>query len=183
VEVAQRTGNLYALRRAHWYLAEHDVLAGSPEAARDRLLPLLDRSSEQETEVTQVLALLAIAYLETGAVAQAETLVTQSVARATAEQNQGALLDGLRAQALLALRQEQWQRAELTLEQALALSRGLCNPYYEAQMRYLFGLLRSGQGEPEQAREHLEAALAMLKWLGERLCAERIERALAQLGP
>jgi uncharacterized protein HemY len=88
-----------------------------------------------------------------------------------------------RSQARLALRQDQWQDAEQALAEALALSQALHTPYEEAQTRYLCGRLHQAKGEPIQAREQLEAALVILRRLGEWLYARQIEQALASLRP
>ena len=56
-------------------------------------------------------------------------------------------------------------------------------PYEEAKTLYCYGLFHRARGEPGQARERLEEALAILGGLSERLYAGQVERALAQLGP
>jgi len=56
----------------------------------------------------------------------------------------------------------------------------LC-PYAEAKALYVYGRLHMAQGEPERARERFTAASAILDQLGERLYAEHIERALAEI--
>src|SRR5439155_21241356 len=43
VALAEPSGNLEALREAQYLLAERDLREGRPEAARARLVPLLDR--------------------------------------------------------------------------------------------------------------------------------------------
>jgi hypothetical protein len=55
-------------------------------------------------------------------------------------------------------------------------------PYAEAKTLYVSGLLSQARGEPEQAREQLEAALTILTRLGERLYARPIEQALEMKG-
>lgn len=92
------------------------------------------------------------------------------------------LPDALYVQALLHIRQRRWGEALAALEEALARCRAMPYPYAEAKALYIYGLLHQAKGEPEQARERLEAALASLNYLGERLYAEQVERALAQLG-
>ena len=54
-------------------------------------------------------------------------------------------------------------------------------PYGEAKTLYVYGLLHTRKGEPEQACAQLEAALSICARLGERLYAEHAERALAEL--
>lgn len=85
--------------------------------------------------------------------------------------------------ALLLLQSSHWQAAQETLEEALTLAQAMPAPYAEAKALYVYGRLHQAQGEPEQAREHWEAALAILNRLGERLYAEQIEQTLAGLAP
>ena len=52
-------------------------------------------------------------------------------------------------------------------------------PYAEAKALYVYGQLRTAQGEHDQARASFEEALAILNRLNERLYATRVECALA----
>ena len=92
-----------------------------------------------------------------------------------------ALAEALRIQAMLAARQQRWEAAEGALAEAQMLCQAMPHPYAEAKVQYVYGLLRSQRSEPGQARERLEAALALLNRLGERLHAERVEGAIAAL--
>jgi tetratricopeptide (TPR) repeat protein len=150
-------------------LAERDLVEGRPEAARVRLDAHLDRPGQQEAGVTALLPLLAWAYLDLGNQAQAQAVVSQAIVRAEEEPNRPALVDALRVRAMAAIQQDRWQEAEGALEQALAITRAM--PYH------------TQKGEPEQAHERLEAALAILKRLGERMYAEHVEQMLAALEP
>lgn len=94
-----------------------------------------------------------------------------------------ALSDALHCGARIAMRQGQWQAAWELLDESLTLSRYLPRPYAEAKALYAYGQIHAAQREPERAREQLEAALAILTRLGERLYAEHVERALAALAP
>jgi tetratricopeptide (TPR) repeat protein len=175
--------DLQASRYAQSALAEWDLLRGSPDRARARLLPLLDRSSEHESDVTRyVLPVLAWAHLESGDETRAEAVVLQSVIRAQAEPNQLALADSLRVQGLVATRQGRWQAAEAALEEALILCRTLPYPYAEAKALYVYGQMRQAKGEPEGARERYEQARAICDRLGEGFYRPHIDRALAALG-
>jgi hypothetical protein len=51
-------------------------------------------------------------------------------------------------------------------------------PYAEARALAVYGRLLQAKGESVLARERLEAALAILHQLGERLYAEQVEQAL-----
>ena len=112
---------------------------------------------------------------------QAEALLEQALAQT--RQVRLFLPDVLRIQALLCIGQERWEEAQAALEEALSLCQAMPYPYAEAKALYVYGLLHQAKGEPELARERLEAALAILHRLGERLYAEQVERTLAHLGP
>lgn len=181
IALAASAGNLYALRTAHATIAIHDLLHDRPSAARAHLDTLLDRSGDPESEVTDLLPLLAWTYLDDGNLETAAKLLAQSMTRAAREQNQLALLDVLHIRAMLAMRQGNWQEAAALLDENLALARSIGCPYDAAKALYLYGRLHHETGHPTQARERLEAALAILSRLGERLYAERAQRLLASL--
>jgi tetratricopeptide (TPR) repeat protein len=182
ITIAERGMNLEVLRLAHCALAERDLLEGHPEAARARLKPLLDRPGEQELAVALVLLPLAWAHLDLGNADEADRLVARGRARAAPAGARPALVYALRLQAMITIRQYWWQKAEGLLDEALALSQTVCDPYAEAKILHTYGLMEIERGEPVQGRERLEAALVILHRLGERLYAERIERTLAELG-
>jgi predicted ATPase/DNA-binding XRE family transcriptional regulator len=169
------------LRVAQWSQAERDLVQGHPELACARLEPLLDRPGQQEIDVTTLLPLLAWAYLDLGDEERAEALVTATMARAAAADMQRTRTNGLRVQALLRTRQGRWDEAQTVLDAALVGYRAMPSPYGEAKALYVYGQLHAAQGEPERARERYAAALAILNRLGERLYAEHVERALAQV--
>ena len=105
VTLADEAGDLQALRWAQTALAERDLLAGEPAAARDRLQPLLDRPGQQEALVTYLLPYLAWAALDLGDEAQAEELLDQCLMRATDERIRLAQVDALRVRVLQRTRQ------------------------------------------------------------------------------
>jgi hypothetical protein len=124
---------------------------------------------------------------------KASELVEKALARGSAARLRPALITALCVQARVYMEagqrstrtsqaREWWQEAEDALEEALAVSRDIGNPYAEAQVLYVYGLLRIGQGEHRLAHERLVAALAILNRLGDRLYAEHVERALAEIG-
>jgi predicted nucleotidyltransferase len=91
------------------------------------------------------------------------------------------LVEALRVQALIALRQEQWGEAARSLEDGVALVRSMPYPYAEARLLDVYGRLHTQKGEPEAARERLEGALAIFRRLGARTDVERTEQAIADL--
>jgi tetratricopeptide (TPR) repeat protein/transcriptional regulator with XRE-family HTH domain len=181
IALAERSGNIYGLRAAHSALAELDLLEGRPDAARERLEPLLDRPGQQEGDVTALLFLLAWAYTDLGDEAQAEAILAQSEARSAPEGMRATLVDTQRVRALLAMRQRRWKAAAEALADSVGVAQTTEYPYAEARARYTTGLLRIETGEPEEARTELREALTILTRLGERLYAAHVERALAQL--
>jgi hypothetical protein len=63
----------------------------------------------------------------------------------------------------------------------VALARRIPYPYAEARLLYVYGLLHAQKGESGPARERLEAALALVRRLGARKDAERLEQAIGSL--
>lgn len=182
-EAAALTGRSRQLRKLRWAqgtLADLDVRAGRAGAAITRLAPLLDRPGLQEHDVTMFLHVLAEAHLLKGNVAEADRVVTQAVARARAGQLRRALVEGLRVQALVALRQERWAGAASRLEEGLALARDIQSPYAEARLLHVSGLMQAEQGEAQAARECLTGARTLFQRLGARWDVRQVERALGR---
>jgi tetratricopeptide (TPR) repeat protein len=168
-------------RPAHRLLAECDILEGQPQAARARLLPLLDRPGLEEWDVTALLPILAWAHLDLGDSALAEDTLTQAFRRARAGNHRLALAEALRVQALLALRQERWVEAERALDEGLALAEQMPYPYAEGRLLHLYGRMHGRKGEPGPARERLEAALRIFQRLGASRDIEHVQQDLATL--
>jgi transcriptional regulator with XRE-family HTH domain/tetratricopeptide (TPR) repeat protein len=170
-------------RVAESLLAERDLLQGHPEAALARLLPLLDQDSGWGFVVlTHVLPVLAWAYLERGDVDQAARVVTDAIERARAEQHRLSLVDALRIQAMVVLRQGHWAEASQALEEGLALAQRIGYPYAEARLQQVYGQMHAQRGDRAAARERLDAALVIFRRLGARKDIERAEALLARLG-
>jgi tetratricopeptide (TPR) repeat protein len=178
--LAQRNHDLQALCWVKAALAEWDLLTGRPEAARGRLAPLLEAPGLMVSYSREALALLAWAYLEVGEVDQAQALLGQVLRTARQAQMRPTLVQALRVQALVLSKQERWQEAELALEEALTLCRGMATPYAEAKTLATAGLVAQQKREMASARQRFEAALTILEQLGERLYARSIEQLLGQ---
>ncbi len=172
--LAERNHDLQALCWVQGSLAEWDLLAGRPEAARGRLAPLLDVPGLMVSYSKESLALLAWAYLELGEVDQAQALLVQVLSTARQARMGPTLVQALRVQALVLSKQERWEEAEQALQEALTLCRGMAAPYNEAKTLYTAGLVAREKGELEPARQRFEAALTILERLGERLYAHEI---------
>src|SRR5712692_2019147 len=81
-ELAQRNHDLQVLCWVKAALAEWDLLAGRPEAARVRLVPLLDAPGPVVSYSKEALSLLAWTYLEVGEADQAQALLAQVLSTA-----------------------------------------------------------------------------------------------------
>ncbi len=165
----------------HAALAEADLVHAANPVALARLAPWLDRTTAYERAATDLIPLLAWAYLVSGDGDQAAALLAECLAKVREHQYRVLLADALRIQALLALRQGHWQEAEAALDEAIALAHEMPYPYAEAKARYVYGDLHAARGNVERAREQYTAALVILGQLGERLYAEQVERALAEV--
>jgi tetratricopeptide (TPR) repeat protein/transcriptional regulator with XRE-family HTH domain len=182
LRLAQRNHDMQALCWVKAALAEWDLLAGRPEAARVRLAPLRDAPGLIVSNSGESLALLAWAYLEVGEVGQAQALLAQVLRTARQARMGPTLVQALRVQALAWSKEERWQEAEQALQEALTLCRRMATPYAEAKTLSVAGLVSRERREFELARQRFEAALTILQRLGERLYAGYIEQLLGQGG-
>lgn len=162
-------------------LAERDLLAGEPEAARTRLAPLLGSTGLLDKGAAYLQPRLAWALLDLGDVEQAAAQVDQALALARAEQQRLYIVDALRVQAMVRLRQQRWDGVISALEEGLSLARSIHYPYAEGRLLHVYGQMHAVKGKPEPARERLEAALAIFRRLGARRDAERVEQMIAAL--
>jgi tetratricopeptide (TPR) repeat protein len=202
VALAGRSGDLQALRWAEASLAEYDLLEGQPEAARERLEPLLDRPGLQEGLVTYIMPYLAWAYLEQGDLKRAEEYVRECLERAAGERIRLAWVDALRVRVLLAIHRRQASDgaavnhkkvddqagadtgladAQTALDEATQLCREMGFPYGLAKLHYTRGMLAIQAEDMGGARRALEEAKVILDSLDERLYRERVEQLLLQL--
>jgi len=170
---AQSADLLQARRCAGVALAELDLLAGRPAAARERLTLLLDRPGLEERDVIMLLPRLAWAHLDLGDVPTAETIAAQAATRARTTANRLALMDALLVRALVQIRRRHWAEAEQAVEEALA--RDMRHPYGEARVLHAYGDLRHAKGESGRARVCWEAARAIFQRLGARAEAARVD--------
>ena len=180
LQVAQRNHDVQALCWVKAALAEWDLLAGRPEAARGRLSPLREVPGLLVSYSQEALALLAWAYLELGEGDEAQALLSQVLRTARQARMGPTLVQALRVQALVLSKQERWEEAEQALHEALALCRDMATPYAEAKTHYVVGLVSHMKGELEPARQRFESAQTILELLGERLYAQHIDQLLSQ---
>src|SRR5262249_40144027 len=136
------------IRQVQGCLAERDLLSRRPGEALDRLHPILSAPEGREgTDATPLLALLSWAHLEAGTLQLEEMTIREALDRCRTEHHQLALVDALRIQALLAIRQERWQEAEAALEEALTLTRAMSYPYAEAKTLHSCSQLHAARGD------------------------------------
>jgi tetratricopeptide (TPR) repeat protein/transcriptional regulator with XRE-family HTH domain len=174
LRLAEEQHDLVSLWEGLRCLAEWELLEGRPQDALARLDPYVEVLGE-----TCFPTLLAWAELDLGHEHKAETLVARGLKWATNHREWVSWRETLRIKARLLQRQQRWQEASATLEEALDHVPNL--PYETAKTLCCSGHLLRALGEPDQARERLEAALEILHELGERLYAEQVEQGLAGL--
>jgi tetratricopeptide (TPR) repeat protein/transcriptional regulator with XRE-family HTH domain len=172
---------LSAVQDREFALAERDLVAGEITSAYTRLAPFLTSSHQESVYLKEYLPLVAWVMLESGQDNAAQTMLSPLIAEAREARMRPVLLEALRAQARVWIRQQRWEEATRALEEALVLGQTLPNPYAEAKTLSVMGYLHLQQGAIDLARERLEAALVILGKLGERLYASHIEQMLAQL--
>jgi class 3 adenylate cyclase/tetratricopeptide (TPR) repeat protein len=172
--VLKHTGGVHHAART---LSQLDLLAGQPEAARDRLTPLVGVETESQASV---LATLAWAYLACSQ--REEALATAHVAVELSRRPSWRvyLPESLGVQGMILAEHERWEEAERVFEEAIAVAHSMPYPYAEARALAEYGVMRCQQGEPQQGRERLEAALAIFRRLGALKDIERTQRALAE---
>jgi tetratricopeptide (TPR) repeat protein len=189
IATVESSGDLQGLRWAHRVLAEQDLLERRPDAALDRLQPLLDRPGLEEALVTDLLPVLAEAQLALGQVEVAEETAANAVTRAIRQKNRLSHVRALRARSKVLAERGRRDGAQADLEEAVTLAHQIAYPYAEAQALYEMGMLRLRQGGEgadrnrltSQAWEPLEAALAIFARLGAKGDVERTKQTLAQL--
>jgi tetratricopeptide (TPR) repeat protein len=177
--IAERGGDRMVCLISHSLLAEIDARKGRPAAARARLLPLLDHQDMQRQLLHFVVPGLAWAHSELGEASEAAALIAQVVDHARDAGEHQLLAEVLWLQALVASRQGRWEETRTAVEEGLTLARSMPYPYVEARTLWAVGLLHVQKGEPEPAREKLEAALAIFRRLGACKDVEQTEQLLA----
>ncbi len=156
-------------------LAERELLSGRPEAARDRVLPLVEGANPHVPDAVAVLPLLAWAHLEMGEIERATSIVAEAIQLLRAMGMRVMLVNALRIQAMVAQRQGDRGTAETTLAEAVSLADAIGYPYAKAQALFDWALLAP---DDVASQERLREASAIFTRLGASGDAVRSERAL-----
>ena len=168
-------------REVQALLAERDLLEGDPNAALNRLQPLLE-SPGWEGHLSFLLQ-LASTRLEVGDLDGAEDAIAKAVADATHQRLSLALVDALRIQGAIADRRATPEEAEPRLQRAIQLALDISYPWGEARARHELGSLLARQGRAGEARKQLEAASAIFERLGAKPYVARTRAAVEALTP
>jgi tetratricopeptide (TPR) repeat protein/transcriptional regulator with XRE-family HTH domain len=178
VDRAECDGSPMVLIRAQILRAELDILQEHPEMARARLAGWVDPPGVETLDGSLLLPTLAWALLELGEASAARELVTQAIRQGHRQQHCVALVNALRVQALVSLHDGDSAEAVRALDEGLALARRMGYPYAEGRLLHVYGSLHARMGQPTQAQESLESALAVFERLGARQDVERARQAL-----
>jgi tetratricopeptide (TPR) repeat protein len=176
---AQRVGHEVMERNAQRLLAVRDLLTGRPDEAIRRL----GLAAPAEGAVhADTLVLKAWAYLESGKDAQADETIGKTIMLARERHDRLNLCEALLIQGRVQAWQCRPREAADSFDEALALARAMPHPYAVGRILFQIGAMHLAQGESEQARDRLEAALAIFQRLGARKDIERAVQVLAALG-
>ncbi len=181
LNIAQQSGHLEGRRAVERLQSHMDIWQGRPEAAVNRLEPLLDRPGLVELQVTEFLPTLASAYEATGDHGRAEQTIEEAICRSRAVDAQLLLAEALVVRGRMRGAEQRWGEAERDLDEAVRLAVEMPYPYLEARALYEWGVMSQQRDDFEQARERLTAALAIFERLGAKPYVERTKQAMANL--
>jgi tetratricopeptide (TPR) repeat protein len=176
--LVEREGPTWHLSLVHCGVAELDLEEGRPAAALARLTALLERPEARNLDVHELWPIVALAHLEMGHLAEAAAAVSQAIDGMRSDDNLLNLVDALRVQALIAIRQVDWALAERALDEGLTHARRMPYPYAEARLLHAYGQLHLQRDERAAARGRLEEALTIFERLGARRHALQVAQSL-----
>lgn len=177
--MAERSGDLDAIRAATGLLAEVDLAAGNAHAARARLSKFAPE--EEGLSLRSILPTMAEACVRSGDREGAEEWATTSKRQAETRQNYVSLLDALRVHALIASHAGDVNGAIAILHEALGQSRTMRYPLGEGRILLTAGEILVGAGRKLEARGRLQEAGEIFRRLGAGLYAKQVEAALPTL--
>jgi tetratricopeptide (TPR) repeat protein len=165
----------------YMYLANLDLLRGDPQAAVDRLTPLLAGPRYEELWSTPLLVPLAGAHLGLGDIETAERLIADAMRRTETDGNR---LDVVAALLVRAdIRQQQGRRPEsqAMLEDVVRQSREMEFPAAQAEAVFKLGCLALESGDREAAGSYFSGARDIWDRLGAHRDLLRVGDALNRL--
>jgi tetratricopeptide (TPR) repeat protein len=181
VALSREVASLATEKVGQQLLAELDLRTGQPEHALARLeRSIRSRDVPQHWRWTDM-SLAAWAYLLLGDRHQARAASEQSLDAARAGRDRVALLDALRIAGMVAAHDEDWDRAEALLDEAVDLAHRMPFPYSEARSLEIWGTLDHRRGRLDSAQHSLERACALFEDLGAARDAESCRRELANI--
>ena len=178
IALAERSGDLQVRYMAQYALASDDLIHARPGQAQARVEALAQAPDAIGGFNPNLLYLLAWIALDLGDRAEAERRIERCLASARERQDRLLLVDALLVHARVAARRDRWSEALAALDEAMRLAQSIKYPYGEARAYYVSARLHAERKEERQAGELYHHALTILRGLGERTYARRIEGAI-----
>lgn len=175
--LAERSGRLSQIPYLHVPLADWDLTQDRPEAALNRLGPLMAKAVFETPLDHRAMQIAAEAQLLMGNDVAAAEIIERGMEHAEGQGNALARLGWLQVAAVLAAHGNDEEKAFALLATALDLCRGMPHIYEEGRILYRRGLL----SQSPTAREDLAMACAIFERLGSRPHVERVQRELAKV--
>lgn len=179
--IAERSGQRELIPYLHVPLAHRDLFEGRPDAALERLVPLIKLRRLDTPADHEAMRTAAEALLRTGDMTDAHALVDDGLSRSSHQGNLLAMAEWLHMKALVAAEQESKDIASGALDEALEIYRAAPYSHGEAQLLNTYGMLHIAQQEVKQGHEALQSALDIFLRLGARPEARRVQQALTTL--
>jgi len=178
--IAGGTGDFRLVYHVYILLAERDLLEGHAERARNRIDPPPDFPGLSQDSLLEALPVLARAHADMGELAKALQIASDAVREARAKDIRTILAAALRVQGTVLSREDRWEEAEESFQEALSLAEAISCPYAAGRTLYEYGTMLLREGSPEAARGRLEDALTIFRRLGARPYVELTEHTLAE---
>jgi tetratricopeptide (TPR) repeat protein len=179
LRIAQASHDAQGMWFAAQILGRVWLATGKPERAIQIIEPQFRSSLSADGH--WLLPTLACAYLRTGDVAQAESLLVPGIASMRETGNRWSLVDALRVLGTLRAEQARWEDANDAFEESVSMSSAMPYPYAKALALLEWGAMHVSQGNQVRARQLLTEALVGLERLGAALDASRARQTLSEL--
>ena len=185
LEIARRTHGTPTLHFASWALGLLELSLGRPEAAAERLEPVVEFAREQEIcepSLTRFALDFVHALIELERLEQAKEICAWYEANAARLGRRGALASSARCLGLLAAARGDLDEALAILERALADHDCVPMPFEQARTLLALGSVRRRARQRRLARESLQRAQTIFEELGAALWARKAGAELARIG-